>query len=152
MMVRAKPLRDQTRKRQLIIGLVRTSIPDCEGPDPAVGDRPHQSHQGGGVHPAREEYPERDVADQVKADRLFQVSEQSFFCLFRAQTNRFWIRPQRPVPADAQLASCKSQYMTRRKLTDAFKDRLGRGRSEEHTSELQSLAYLVCRLLLEKKK
>src|SRR2546425_8703071 len=25
-------------------------------------------------------------------------------------------------------------------------------RSEEHTSELQSLAYLVCRLLLEKKK
>src|SRR2546425_6453428 len=34
--------------------------------------------------------------------------------------------------------------------------RLHRGlqgrRSEEHTSELQSLAYLVCRLLLEKKK
>src|SRR5205823_12419875 len=31
---------------------------------------------------------------------------------------------------------------------------LGRAlkRSEEHTSELQSLAYLVCRLLLEKKK
>src|SRR5687767_15244569 len=35
-------------------------------------------------------------------------------------------------------------------------DEQGRGRtfnrSEEHTSELQSLAYLVCRLLLEKKK
>src|SRR5687767_15388635 len=35
-------------------------------------------------------------------------------------------------------------------------DRVGdepcRRRSEEHTSELQSLAYLVCRLLLEKKK
>src|SRR2546425_8840476 len=28
----------------------------------------------------------------------------------------------------------------------------GGDRSEEHTSELQSLAYLVCRLLLEKKK
>src|SRR2546425_6856091 len=28
----------------------------------------------------------------------------------------------------------------------------GGQRSEEHTSELQSLAYLVCRLLLEKKK
>src|SRR2546425_3339659 len=28
----------------------------------------------------------------------------------------------------------------------------GATRSEEHTSELQSLAYLVCRLLLEKKK
>src|SRR3712207_8943431 len=33
-------------------------------------------------------------------------------------------------------------------------DRLGQGRrrSEEHTSELQSRQYLVCRLLLEKKK
>src|SRR3989441_5434676 len=30
--------------------------------------------------------------------------------------------------------------------------REGQNRSEEHTSELQSLAYLVCRLLLEKKK
>src|SRR2546425_6463091 len=30
--------------------------------------------------------------------------------------------------------------------------RRGGRRSEEHTSELQSLAYLVCRLLLEKKK
>src|SRR3712207_7072040 len=30
--------------------------------------------------------------------------------------------------------------------------RPARGRSEEHTSELQSRQYLVCRLLLEKKK
>src|SRR5437879_7990597 len=30
--------------------------------------------------------------------------------------------------------------------------RVGRKRSEEHTSELQSPMYLVCRLLLEKKK
>src|SRR5205823_12948843 len=30
--------------------------------------------------------------------------------------------------------------------------RRSKARSEEHTSELQSLAYLVCRLLLEKKK
>src|SRR5205823_7197649 len=30
-------------------------------------------------------------------------------------------------------------------------EREKRPRSEEHTSELQSLAYLVCRLLLEKK-
>src|SRR2546425_8092242 len=33
-----------------------------------------------------------------------------------------------------------------------FRDRVKDWRSEEHTSELQSLAYLVCRLLLEKKK
>src|SRR5687767_15360441 len=31
-------------------------------------------------------------------------------------------------------------------------EQYGDGRSEEHTSELQSLAYLVCRLRLEKKK
>src|SRR2546425_9263098 len=43
-------------------------------------------------------------------------------------------------------------------IGDVEKSRAGkqigalRGRSEEHTSELQSLAYLVCRLLLEKKK
>src|SRR5215217_8477215 len=39
-------------------------------------------------------------------------------------------------------------------LEDVFRLRLtgGRVRSEEHTSELQSRQYLVCRLLLEKKK
>src|SRR5687767_15418440 len=40
-------------------------------------------------------------------------------------------------------------------LTEPFEAefvRTGAIRSEEHTSELQSLAYLVCRLLLEKKK
>src|SRR2546425_9317080 len=39
-------------------------------------------------------------------------------------------------------------------LVKSFEDIFAehRGRSEEHTSELQSLAYLVCRLLLEKKK
>src|SRR5262245_63956367 len=31
-------------------------------------------------------------------------------------------------------------------------EKLGKSRSEEHTSELQSLRHLVCRLLLEKKK
>src|SRR2546425_7310482 len=35
---------------------------------------------------------------------------------------------------------------------EAIKQREADERSEEHTSELQSLAYLVCRLLLEKKK
>src|SRR2546425_9021176 len=36
-------------------------------------------------------------------------------------------------------------------LAQVLRERLEQ-RSEEHTSELQSLAYLVCRLLLEKKK
>src|SRR5262245_65158757 len=33
-----------------------------------------------------------------------------------------------------------------------FQEIIGSYRSEEHTSELQSLRHLVCRLLLEKKK
>src|SRR5205823_13485995 len=37
-------------------------------------------------------------------------------------------------------------------LFDTSIELTGDARSEEHTSELQSLAYLVCRLLLEKKK
>src|SRR2546425_4599478 len=38
------------------------------------------------------------------------------------------------------------------RLRSKYTTRPGTSRSEEHTSELQSLAYLVCRLLLEKKK
>src|SRR3712207_7413905 len=37
-------------------------------------------------------------------------------------------------------------------LTGKTDARIDSGRSEEHTSELQSRQYLVCRLLLEKKK
>src|SRR5205823_13080832 len=39
----------------------------------------------------------------------------------------------------------------RMSLPIAIRISVARHRSEEHTSELQSLAYLVCRLLLEKK-
>src|SRR5258707_8097082 len=45
-----------------------------------------------------------------------------------------------------QLALARSL----REITDGLK--CCEGRSEEHTSELQSRQYLVCRLLLEKKK
>src|SRR5687767_15545890 len=50
-----------------------------------------------------------------------------------------------------------SRYITDRFLPDKAIDLVDEAgarakRSEEHTSELQSLAYLVCRLLLEKKK
>src|SRR2546425_9529695 len=44
----------------------------------------------------------------------------------------------------------KGQMLTHVKAAEAWLKT--EGRSEEHTSELQSLAYLVCRLLLEKKK
>src|SRR5205823_14682354 len=51
----------------------------------------------------------------------------------------------RPWSNQARSLKPKSFANTR----SQFKTRLHSWRSEEHTSELQSLAYLVCRLLLE---
>src|SRR3712207_8052392 len=47
-------------------------------------------------------------------------------------------------PPPARRYGCRARPSRRRQRTDE--------RSEEHTSELQSRQYLVCRLLLEKKK
>src|SRR3712207_8440917 len=65
-------------------------------------------------------------------------------------------------PAAAERAGAANQRYVRRLYgTDAMVARVAevydallrdrQGRSEEHTSELQSRQYLVCRLLLEKK-
>src|SRR5258705_6717391 len=60
--------------------------------------------------------------------------------LFRSTLPRFQDTPLStiawPTPRRSQISSV----------------RLEKQRSEEHTSELQSLRHLVCRLLLEKKK
>src|SRR2546425_4516460 len=48
-------------------------------------------------------------------------------------------------------ARCRVRSPSRRRVAGARRSSAAT-RSEEHTSELQSLAYLVCRLLLEKKK
>src|SRR2546425_4875710 len=60
------------------------------------------------------------------------------------------------VEREGQERGCGQQEDDRqRREQDVERDFVWRllspGRSEEHTSELQSLAYLVCRLLLEKK-
>src|SRR5690348_17781604 len=44
------------------------------------------------------------------------------------------------------------RYTGVRNTEDSHYSLVGRNRSEEHTSELQSPVHLVCRLLLEKKK
>src|SRR5687767_15674486 len=60
-------------------------------------------------------------------------------------------------PAICRLRRVGARGPAARQLRDAGNRRVVEGRrfpasrSEEHTSELQSLAYLVCRLLLEKK-
>src|ERR1039458_10636001 len=53
----------------------------------------------------------------------------------------------RPGPTEGKTE--KGGYTT---LWMSFGDNTNQARSEEHTSELQSLRHLVCRLLLEKKK
>src|SRR3712207_8438536 len=52
------------------------------------------------------------------------------------------------LPAGSEYSQYARRYTRHVPSTD--QDRTGR--SEEHTSELQSRQYLVCRLLLEKKK
>src|SRR5438445_2963698 len=58
------------------------------------------------------------------------------------------VRPDRAAPA---LRVGLGEAPGTPPLRGAHRPEL-RGRSEEHTSELQSRQYLVCRLLLEKKK
>src|SRR2546425_3238872 len=73
--------------------------------------------------------------------------------LFRSPKDiEFFGQARRKKFKHAKLAAFGA---TRRKVVRVEADdqvRLLLERSEEHTSELQSLAYLVCRLLLEKKK
>src|SRR3712207_7976601 len=61
-----------------------------------------------------------------------------------AATQRYAV--ERPTAKRRAAASGLSPSST------AARTRLRRSRSEEHTSELQSRQYLVCRLLLVKKK
>src|SRR3712207_8965475 len=51
-----------------------------------------------------------------------------------------------------QCCAAASGYSSRIRSTQELQRPLPSARSEEHTSELQSRQYLVCRLLLEKKK
>src|SRR3712207_6915878 len=57
------------------------------------------------------------------------------------------------LPAESGMGSKRNAAMSLSSLPDARTRATSRPtRSEEHTSELQSRQYLVCRLLLEKKK
>src|SRR3712207_7104331 len=75
--------------------------------------------------------------------------------LFRSQSGRFLLMCRIPVYAEYCLSSGSSKFVrircTRCEDTPCSLPTI-RVRSEEHTSELQSRQYLVCRLLLEKKK
>src|SRR3712207_8458340 len=57
--------------------------------------------------------------------------------------------PLEPLPPDHELRRLPNALLTPHVAAGGIEMRR---RSEEHTSELQSRQYLVCRLLLEKKK
>src|SRR3989441_6169442 len=65
-------------------------------------------------------------------------------------TTLFRSSPLQRPPLEVQDQRLPGQVLAGHRHADADPTRIER--SEEHTSELQSLAYLVCRLLLEKKK
>src|SRR2546425_11277141 len=66
----------------------------------------------------------------------------------RGPWGRPWVLPGEPHACRTGLGPAQ----TWGPLAHRHRRAAGGNRSEEHTSELQSLAYLVCRLLLEKKK
>src|SRR5476649_801259 len=71
----------------------------------------------------------------------------SFFFNDTATTEIYTLSLHDALPILAQLKGIKeSGYRV------VMNNEIGAGRSEEHTSELQSHSDLVCRLLLEKKK
>src|SRR5687767_2949324 len=92
------------------------------------------------------------------------ASEEARNSTFEAAVNLFNAHPalaashaKKALAADPSLGMARAMYawanppeltaeQREQELNRAVADR-----SEEHTSELQSLAYLVCRLLLEKK-
>src|SRR3712207_7966361 len=88
-----------------------------------------------------------------------------FFFLMIRRPPRSTLFPYTTLFRSAPVAPTRTRYDESGAFTsesvhpeplDGRPPRLGRcrqpGRSEEHTSELQSRQYLVCRLLLEKKK
>src|SRR5687767_1754732 len=98
-------------------------------------------------------FPRNDSAVAANAKPL-EVERE-----LRAQIDRALAMGIRPTHLDAHmfaLFSTPELFATYVKVARAYRLPFlafrGDPRSEEHTSELQSLAYLVCRLLLEKKK
>src|SRR5205823_14224350 len=97
--------------------------------------RPAQRRDRQGIHGARQ--PQR--ADPARYGGLRRTKPP--------------YRRGRPVGAAASRgAGAWGVHPVRDPHGDQLDGATACSRSEEHTSELQSLAYLVCRLLLEKKK
>src|SRR6185295_20326892 len=78
------------------------------------------------------------------------------FCIFffndTATTEIYTLSLHDALPIRVFVAFAWLDAGTHKLVDPAWRDGTALGRSEERTSELQSRQYLVCRLLLEKKK
>src|SRR5205823_7247525 len=87
------------------------------------------------------------IADQHMLEKKLHEHED---------TARDWMRKAEIAVdklEDDLARAALDRFQTSQRLAQSFREQVDdqRARSEEHTSELQSLAYLVCRLLREKK-
>src|SRR3712207_9079516 len=88
------------------------------------------------------------------------VSYVFFFFNDTATTEIYTLSLHDALPISLQMLARGGQVLAEalglqllgHRVGEAEKEAWVHGRSEEHTSELQSRQYLVCRLLLEKKK
>src|SRR5436189_5381354 len=78
------------------------------------------------------------------------LASSFFFFNDTATTEIYTLSLHDALPIFRRVAAARPQL--ERVRPGGARTRGVRGRSEEHTSELQSPMYLVCRLLLEKKK
>src|SRR3989441_2267278 len=95
----------------------------------------------------RSAYP-RVVRGEDHDDRR-DVEAREHMCRREPRVDVAGVRRQRRAGGPGARVRHGGEQLPHGALQLALRPRI---RSEEHTSELQSLAYLVCRLLLEKKK
>src|SRR2546425_2325505 len=86
----------------------------------------------------------------AKAERILPSSSGSSHCFFCSGLPYRSMVSMLPVSGAEQLKTSGAMGERPMISQSGAYSRLVSPRSEEHTSELQSLAYLVCRLLLEK--
>src|SRR2546425_3879137 len=103
-----------------------------------------------GAHAGRT-FDSRDPATGEVVGRCVDSGPEDIDKAVKAATEAFESWRRMPAPRRGEILFHVAERLVRDKETLA-RTVTREMRSEEHTSELQSLAYLVCRLLLEKKK